>query len=125
MREENTQGVCRSSLGAEAVDLGNCADLSIWIRVLPMGMILGRVFKELVGPIAQFKLLIPFGAVPANEDVFSEMFGKAKKDSVRMSDIRGGSKEKGNLEKEMSTLGKNPDYLQSRHRLLLIADSYN
>ena len=116
--------VCRSSLGAEAVALANSADLSIWIRVLLLEMIMGQFCKELVDPSTQFKLLIPFGAAPTNEDVFNELFGK-EKTPAQVFDLRGESKQKEMLEKAMRKLEENPDYMQSWCRLLLMTDSYN
>ena len=116
--------VCRSSLGAEAVALGNCADLSVWIRVLLVEMIQGQFFKELVGPSAQFKLLIPFGKAPSAEAVFSEMFGSEDR-PIRIFDVRAEAKDTEKVRKRNAPLVKNADYLQSWCRLLVMTDSYN
>ena len=118
------QRVHRSSLVAEAVALSNSADLSIWIRVLLLEMIMGQFCKELVDPSTQFKLLVPFGAAPANEDVFQELFGKVR-EPVRIFDVRGESPNKDQLAKAMCKLDENPDYMQSWRRLLLMTNSYN
>ena len=99
--------VCRSSLGAEAVALGNCADLSVWIRVLLVEMIQGQFFKELVGPSAQFKLLIPFGKAPSAEAVFSEMFGSEDR-PIRIFDVRAEAKDTEKVRKSNAPLVKTP-----------------
>ena len=67
--------VRRSSLGAEAIALCNCADLSLWMRVLLLEMITGRLHKEQVDPITHFMLLVAFGQSPTAEDVYAEVTG--------------------------------------------------
>ena len=116
--------VCRSSLGADAVALGNCADLSIWIRVLLLEMITGCFNKELVDPSAHFKLLIPFGQAPAAEAVFSEIFGSTPK-AVKMFDMRESAMQSNDFEKEVLSIPQNTCLLQHRCKLLVMTDSYN
>ena len=64
---------CRSSLSAETVSLYNTCDLALWLRVLIIEILLGKVYREIVDGSESYKLITPFGRAPLASQIIDEL----------------------------------------------------
>ena len=56
--------VCKSSLSAEVVALGTAPDLTLWTKVLVVGIFPGQFIKEIIDSTDNYALQTPFDAAP-------------------------------------------------------------